>query len=258
MAERAVALSRSLEQREAVVARDFIKSQLDGARERLTQAREALSTFQRQAQVDLLEKKMDVLMSQQAELGQLAVDIQGERAYLGQAEHDLAQQEPIRNVQRSVQLPPSFRPEPPPTRPRTRVLGRSTDRDTPGQERKGEGIGPATDRPSTEQAEGQLRSAVPVPSADTTPPIPPRPRLRDELVDPYINPAYEMLQQDVTAVRSRLVQLEQKRDEILKSRDKDGQLAGLAEILHAQDGRERAEDAAGARRKDLSERRHPV
>jgi len=55
MAERSVALSRSLEQREAVVARDFIKSQLDGARERLTQARDALSTYQRQAQVDLLE-----------------------------------------------------------------------------------------------------------------------------------------------------------------------------------------------------------
>ena len=228
MAERSVALSRSLEQREAVVARDFIKSQLDGARERLTQARDALSTYQRQAQVDLLEKKMDVLMSQQAELGQLAVDIQGERAYLRQAERDLAQQEPIRNVQRSVQLAPGTRPEVPPAQPRVGVLAHSNDRTTPGLGPRADGIGPATDRPG-DQAEREPRPPVPVPPVDTTAPIPPRPQLRDALVDPYINPGYEMLHQDVMAVRSRLAQLEHKRDEILRSRAKGGQLAGLAE-----------------------------
>jgi uncharacterized protein involved in exopolysaccharide biosynthesis len=217
MAERAVTLSRSLEQREAVVARDIIKSQLDAARERLTQARGALATYQRGAQVDLLEKKMDVLMNQQAELQQLAVDIKGERAYLQQAEQDLTQLEPVRSAQRSVQVAPVGRPDPPVTRPRVASLADG---------RQGSTIKPAGERLGSKRADSPREPGSP---ADTTPPLPLHPRLRDDLIDPYINPAYEMLQQDVMAVRSRLAQLEYKRDEMLKSRAKDGQLAGLAE-----------------------------
>lgn len=209
VAGRAVALSRAIEQSEAVSARDVIKGQLDAARDRLTQTRTALETYQRQAQVELLGKRMEVLMEQQADLQQLVVDIQGERAYLQQAERDLAQQEPVRSVQRSVQVtPPAPRPTPPPEDRRTES---NDDRD---KEKKGE----------DEKTERERREPPPPAPAPR-----PRPGLRDDLIDPYINPAYETLQQDVSAARSRLAQLEHKRDEMLKARTRDGQIPELAE-----------------------------
>jgi uncharacterized protein involved in exopolysaccharide biosynthesis len=218
MAERAVAFSRSLEQSEAVVARDVIKSQLDASRDRLSQARDALEAYQRTAQVDLLGKKMDVLMDQQADLQQLVVDIQGERAYLQQAERDLAAQDRVRGVQRSVQVTaPPPRPAPPVRESRPEPA-RPEPRDGTTGERDGER--------SLEQDRERQREQKPasVPAA-----TPPRPSFRDELIDPYINPSYETLQQDVAAARSRLAQLEHKRDELLKGRSKDGQLPALSE-----------------------------
>jgi uncharacterized protein involved in exopolysaccharide biosynthesis len=163
IASRAVALSRSVEQAESVVARDVIKGQLDAARDRLTQSRTTLETYQRQAQVELLEKRINVLTDQQADIQTLTVELEGQRAFLRQAEQDLAQQDSVRGVQRSVQLP-----------------------------------------------------------ADT--------QLRDALIDPYINPSFEVLQQQVTAARSRLAQLERQRAEMLKSRSADGQLPALADF----------------------------
>jgi polysaccharide biosynthesis transport protein len=204
MAERAVALSRSLEQAEAVVARDIIKGQLDAARDRLTSTRQALEAYQKRAQVDLLQKKADVLIDQQAELQDLLVDIRGERAYLEQAERGLAAQDPVRNVRRSVQVPP---PPPRPTAERPREserpqLGATEDTAEPRRE---------TERPG-----------------DRTPPAGARLGVRDELVDPFINPSFEVLQQDVNAARSRLAQLEHKRDEMQRGRSADGQLPALA------------------------------
>ena len=105
LADRAVALSRSLDQEETVVAREIIKDQLDGARERLTQTRQAREQYQQEAQVDLLQKQMDVLVEQQADVQKLLVDIAGERAHLAKAEEELAKQDRVRNVQRSIQAP---------------------------------------------------------------------------------------------------------------------------------------------------------
>jgi len=229
MAARAVGLSRSVEQAESVVARDVIKGQLDAARERLTQSRAALETYQREAQVELLEKRINVLTEQQAEVQTMTVDIEGQRAYLRQAEHDLSQQDRVRGVQRSVQLQ-----EP-----------RAVDDDA---RRERERSATEADRQRAQQAarasDQQLEekpgaTAMPAPE----PPPPARPRyqepeaepparaeLRDALVDPYINPSYEILQQQVTSVRSRVAQLERKRAEMLKARSSNGQLPALADF----------------------------
>jgi len=199
MAEKAVALSRSLEQSESVVARDVIKSQLDGSRDRLTQARSALETFQRQSQVDLLEKQNQVLIDQQSELQRLLVEIRGERAYLAQAERDLAGQQPVRDVRRSVEIAP---PNAADQRP-------GADRDHAD--------------PDSATRRARLSRDAPRDRAD----VAAAPGLRDTVVDPYINPSYEVLQQDVHRARSRLAQLEHERDELLRGRSKDGQVPAL-------------------------------
>ena len=64
--------------------------------------------------------------------------------------------------------------------------------------------------------------------AEAEPPA--RAELRDALIDPYINPSYEILQQQVTAARSRAAQLERKRAEMLKARSSNGQLPALADF----------------------------
>ncbi len=159
----------------------------------------------------------------------MTVDIEGQRAYLRQAEHDLAQQDRVRGVQRSVQLQ-----EP-----------RAVDDDA---RRERERSANEADRQRAQQAarasdqrleEKPGATAMPAPE----PPPPARPRyqepeaepparaeLRDALVDPYINPSYEILQQQVTAVRSRVAQLERKRAEMLKARSSNGQLPALADF----------------------------
>ena len=220
MSTRAVALSRSIEQAESVVARDVIKSQLDAARERLTQARAALEAYQRQAQVELLEKRINVLTDQQAEIQNLTVDIEGQRAYVRQAEQELSQQDRVRGVQRSVQVqtPRSVdddarreqeRSADEAERQRMQQAARESD------PRRQPGAGASAIRPRRQEADAEP---------------PGRPELRDALIDPYINPSYEILQQQVTAARSRVAQLEHKRSEMLKSRSADGQLPALAEF----------------------------
>jgi polysaccharide biosynthesis transport protein len=225
MANRAVALSRSVEQSESVVARDVIKGQLDAARDRLTQSRAALETYQRQAQVELLEKRINVLTDQQADIQNLTVDLEGQRAYLRQAEQDLTQQDRVRGVQRSVQL----------QAPRAVDDDARRERERSAEEADRQ-LARETAREAAPRRADQTDTSVATPAPvrprrqepDAEPPA--RPELRDALIDPYINPSYEILQQQVTAARSRVAQLERKRAEMLKSRSSDGQLPALADF----------------------------
>ena len=229
MAGRAVALSRSVEQAESVVARDVIKGQLDAARDRLTQARTALEAYQRGAQVELLEKRVNVLTDQQADVQNLTVDIEGQRAYLQQAERELAQQDRVRGVQRSVQLPAPRAVDDDARRERERSADeadRQRAEQSARQPRREEKHAPgamASPKPTPPPPERPRR-----PEPEAEPPV--RPELRDTLVDPYINPSYEILQQQVTAARSRVAQLEHKRAEMLKPRSSDGHLPALADF----------------------------
>ena len=228
MATRAVGLSRSVEQAESVVARDVIKGQLDAARDRLTQSRAALEAYQREAQVELLEKRINVLTEQQAEIQNLTVDIEGQRAYLRQAEHDLAQQDRVRGVQRSVQLQAPRAVDDDARRERERSANEA--------ERQRAQQAARASEPRREEKPGADVMPVPEPpparpryqEAEAEPPA--RAELRDALIDPYINPSYEILQQQVTAARSRAAQLERKRAEMLKARSSNGQLPALADF----------------------------
>ena len=257
MAARAVGLSRSVEQAESVVARDVIKGQLDAARDRLTQSRAALEAYQREAQVELLEKRINVLTEQQAEIQNLTVDIEGQRAYLRQAEHDLAQQDRVRGVQRSVQL----------QAPRAVDDDARRERERSANEAERQRAQQAARASDQRREEKPGADAMPVPD----PPPPARPRyqepeaepparaeLRDALIDPYINPSYEILQQQVTAARSRVAQLERKRAEMLKARSSNGQLPALADFYTRKARQNELEMQQKLAERDLPRRGHPL
>lgn len=199
LALRAVELSRTLNQEEVVVARDIIKQQLDVARDRLTAARAANEKGQRAAQIELLKLNVDTLLDQQRDLRLVQVRIEGERAKLTQAEVELARQERVREVRRAVgTLPPE----------ETLVPDREVPDRPPGQQ-------PAPTTP-TKESESRLP-------------------IRDEFLDPYVNPVYEYLNQQVAASRTTLAALESQRDALVRTlRGKGGEFPVLAELYQRQ------------------------
>jgi succinoglycan biosynthesis transport protein ExoP len=107
LAEAAVDLALQLSQQEAVSARDIIKTQLDGSKQRLDSAEENLETFKRQAQIELLRKDVDAVLGQRGTLLALLVEIQTEKARLAQAEALLAQRDRINTLMRSIDTDPA-------------------------------------------------------------------------------------------------------------------------------------------------------
>jgi polysaccharide biosynthesis transport protein len=107
LAEAATQLAQQLSGEEVVTARDIIRAQLDQSRVRLEQAETRLEAFRRTAQIDLLRKDVDALLSLRGTLLGLVVEIQAERARLSQAESLLAQRSRIETLKRSIDTDPA-------------------------------------------------------------------------------------------------------------------------------------------------------
>ena len=101
LATEGVELNRRLNQEETVSIRDYIKAQLDDARERLGQTERTLLAAKETAQVELRRKDADALLEQRGELPGLLVEIEGERARLARAEAQIATQQQFLTSRRS-------------------------------------------------------------------------------------------------------------------------------------------------------------
>ncbi len=102
IADRAVEMARTLSQDEAVQARDLIKAQVDEASRRLGEAESRYAAYRDQAQVDLLRRDVDVLLTQRAQLSNLVVQVETEKARLARAEQELQQRERVDTVKRTI------------------------------------------------------------------------------------------------------------------------------------------------------------
>jgi len=218
LALRAVELSRTLNQEEVVAARDIIKQQLDVARERLTAARAAYERGQRAAQIELLEQDVGTLLEQQKDLRLVHVRIERERAKLSQAEAELARQQRVRDVRRAVgTLEPPEEPSVP-SRPEPSVPSRpEPSPPPPKQTAPGTPLTSASPPPATSsREENEEETRLPI---------------RDDMLDPYVNPVYEYLNQQVVASRTSLAALESQRDALLRTlRSKGGEFPVLADL----------------------------
>lgn len=101
LSKQAIGLNQRINQEETVSIRDYIKSQLDEARERLGQTERTLLAAKETAQVELRQKDADALLEQRAELPKLLVKIEGERARLAKAEAQVASQQQFLTFRRS-------------------------------------------------------------------------------------------------------------------------------------------------------------
>ena len=207
-AEKVVDLAQRLNVGEGEYATQMIRQELDGAVKRLNAAEQALRQFQHRTQIELLRTDVDTMLLRRPEALDLTVQIEGERGRLRQAEAELAKQERVRDVPRSLS---SVAPLQPLTNPR---------RTTP------ERAEPEAAASAAETSPGRVASGQPPAGAasERRQPVRPSPppaaqrddqSFRPELLDPYINPLYEVLQRDVADARSRLAGLEQQRKELV-------------------------------------------
>jgi uncharacterized protein involved in exopolysaccharide biosynthesis len=181
LAERAIEASRKANQEDTISARDTIKFQLDESWTRMTNARQALETYRKEAQLDALTRDVTAMLDERSKLLPLLVDIEAERARITQTLEELTRQQPVRDVRRSVSP--------------TTVLN-------PQADRSGESHRSQQDPPSQEL------------------------KLRDDVVSPFVNPVYEVLEQQLSASRTRLSALEKQRAEIMRTTD-SGQAASV-------------------------------
>ena len=145
--ELVVQLAQRLSQDESAVARDFLKVQLDQARERLAAAEDKLDRFKKEAQIDLVREDVNALLGERGRLMALTVEIEGERARLAKAEQEFGRQARVRTERSALDVGSDLR-----------QAAREDQKD------------PAT---------------------------PPGFQLRSESLSPFINPVYEILDEQI-------------------------------------------------------------
>lgn len=119
LAEKAVELSRRVDEDGAVSARDALKMQADDASQRFDQAQDRLLKAKAAAQVDLLQAQTDARLDRRAQSHRVAGELEGEKARLASMERELARQPPTLDIPRAAGagLPPRRRDTAPPRDP---------------------------------------------------------------------------------------------------------------------------------------------
>jgi hypothetical protein len=102
LASKAVALNTRIALQDGLARRGELKAHLDAAGHRLQLAEEELLTFQRQNQLELLQRDTEALLDERQALLRLIVDIEGEKARLATAEEELRKHQPMLPVARAV------------------------------------------------------------------------------------------------------------------------------------------------------------
>lgn len=109
IAQKAVALNKEVAGNAGGVLRDELKPHLDEAATRLNKAEEALVSYQREAQMELLQADSDALVGERGTLLKLMLEIESERARLKAAEEDLKGRTPTLPAERDPQAERSLR-----------------------------------------------------------------------------------------------------------------------------------------------------
>jgi uncharacterized protein involved in exopolysaccharide biosynthesis len=216
-ASRAVNLAERLNQDETKYARDLLKVQADQAKMRLTEAENELEAFRRKTQIELLRKDVEAILEHRPDVLALQMDIETERAQLRQAEVELAKQERVRDVRRSLDTLPETSIAPPTPKslePKQPAAETPVWQPPTAKSQRGRVTGRSEQRPENEVAP----SSKPVPTepkgATSAVPSAPLP-LRSELNDPYVNPVYEVLARDVAQSRAKLAGLQRRRQQLV-------------------------------------------
>jgi uncharacterized protein involved in exopolysaccharide biosynthesis len=102
LAQKAIALTRNLNQLEGASAHEQLKSHLAESSARMAEAEKELLAFQQRAQVDLVTKDTQAMLEERGDLLKLTISIESEKARLQAAEQEIQRQEKVLPVRRAV------------------------------------------------------------------------------------------------------------------------------------------------------------
>jgi polysaccharide biosynthesis transport protein len=182
-AELTVDLAQRLSRDETAIARDIIKTQLDQSTERLAEAEDKLQRFKKEAQIDLVKEDVRALLGERGRLVALMVEIEGERARLSKAEQEFAKQVRVRSEPSALDIGGDLR-----------QIAREAQRGTPE-------VGGDSRRINREdQRDSGAASGM---------------QLRGESISPFINPVYEILNEQIAMSRTKLAGLEKQQAQLV-------------------------------------------
>jgi capsular polysaccharide biosynthesis protein len=233
LADKSVDLARQTSREDTIAARDTIKLQLDESRARLVEAEHELEVFQRKTSVHALQADVDAIIDERSRMLPLQVEIESERGRVTQIIEELSKQEPVRNVRSALIGQGSF-PVPAPPRSAKRTSGEQT---SPAEKtRPGEKSNP-DEKSTTAGKSSETRKTIPprlssAKRAEARERSSPSLALRDDAFDPFVNPVYEILQQQLAVSRSNLMALEREHIAIVTAIGPSGQTAKKIEELY--------------------------
>src|SRR4030095_1084994 len=102
LAQKAMALTRQLNEQEGSSVQTQLKNHLTEATARLTSAETELLTYQQRAQVELLKEDTQAMLDERGDPLRLIVAIESEKARLQSAEQEIKNQERVLPVGRAV------------------------------------------------------------------------------------------------------------------------------------------------------------
>jgi uncharacterized protein involved in exopolysaccharide biosynthesis len=102
LSQKAVSLNTEISRREGSSIRDLLQAHLNDASDQLKAAETQLLAYQREAQVELLQRDTDAMLYERGELLRLTIDIESEKARLSAAESEIGKQQRVLSVARSV------------------------------------------------------------------------------------------------------------------------------------------------------------
>jgi capsule polysaccharide export protein KpsE/RkpR len=176
VADRAVELARRVSLEAMQNRRGVIGQQLQQAQTNLRTAHDKLETFKKAAQVEVSRKDAETLLDRRGRLTMLNVQIAADQARLLKAREELGKHDQVRSARSVAVLRPPQDDEP---------------KDPAKETRKGE--------VDEREAERQLDPGL---------------ELRPEARDPFVNPVHEYLDQQVSALSTRLAAATRERDEL--------------------------------------------
>ena len=207
LSQKAIGLTRELSEQEGAAIQDQLKTHLTSAAERLASAEKDVLAYQQRAQVEVLKEDTDAMLDERGDLLKLVVAIESEKARLAAAEKEIARQERVLTVGRSV--------------PAEEALLRADARNAIEEARPpAEPRRPRDPDPKPRSLDEKESAAVrPVPRV----PERPQPSLAEEsesldLTNRFINPVYQTLDFQIATSRARLAALEQQRRQLMDVR----------------------------------------
>lgn len=259
-ANRAVDLAGQVSLQEALTAQAILKDQLGEVKNRLDGAEATLAAYRKEAQLDLVKEDVDALLGQRGDLARLLVQIEGEKARLAKATEEIGKQERTRAVPTAVNTAAALSEvlrEDRAAEDRQQAAGQQRRREakrteailsvarTEAQRQMATHDDPATavtgsDR-RTDPSRDQLRQAQKPETAAREPVTAPM-ELRGEAVSGFVNPVYEILNQQIAMSRMRLADLEKQRAELVGTLKLSApQLAQLSELYRRESQQSRLE-----------------